>query len=272
VSDKQPNIVISVDLTNPGQFFACCGLLQLADRFWPRAEVAGWFQLHRFDRATFRVSATSSFTSQILVAALLGCRRMAVDPAQPIHGSDGKPVKDVKKIRPVLIGPPVNLRLSWWLDELAGIQTAFKTWSANTTAIGLFDDTATVVDPAHAADDTLFVNPVGMTGRYGFDPRSSWDTLNTGYSPNDQGEEVDSYPATELLAAIGLETFPPVPAGDHYCFTPWENPLPTIAARAAASNVINPSNTQPYKFSVLSRGKFKSFSKADAVTRSTYER
>ena len=60
------------------------------------------------------------------------------------------------------------------------------------------------------ADKTLFTNTVGMTGRFGFDPRSSWDTLNTGYSPNDQGEEVDSYPATELLAAIGLQTFPPL--------------------------------------------------------------
>ncbi len=25
--------------TNPGQFFACCGLLELADRLWPGAEV-----------------------------------------------------------------------------------------------------------------------------------------------------------------------------------------------------------------------------------------
>jgi hypothetical protein len=30
-----------VDLTNPGQFFACCGLLEFADRLWPGAE--GWF-------------------------------------------------------------------------------------------------------------------------------------------------------------------------------------------------------------------------------------
>ncbi len=28
----KPNIQIPVDLTNPGQFFACCGLLELADR------------------------------------------------------------------------------------------------------------------------------------------------------------------------------------------------------------------------------------------------
>ena len=34
-------IRVNVDPTNPGQFFACCGLLELADRLWPGAE--GWF-------------------------------------------------------------------------------------------------------------------------------------------------------------------------------------------------------------------------------------
>ena len=38
----EPNITVNVDVTNPGQFFACCGLLELADRLWPAAE--GWFE------------------------------------------------------------------------------------------------------------------------------------------------------------------------------------------------------------------------------------
>jgi CRISPR-associated protein Csx14 len=39
MSNHTPNIRIPVDLTNPGQFFACCGLLELADRLWPGADV-----------------------------------------------------------------------------------------------------------------------------------------------------------------------------------------------------------------------------------------
>ena len=38
MTDTQP-IRIPVKLTNPGQFFACCGLLELADRLWPGALV-----------------------------------------------------------------------------------------------------------------------------------------------------------------------------------------------------------------------------------------
>ncbi len=53
MSNTEPNIQIPVDLTNPGQFFACCGLLELADRLWPGAE--GWFE----DR-TFRLRFNSS--------------------------------------------------------------------------------------------------------------------------------------------------------------------------------------------------------------------
>src|SRR6476646_6115922 len=40
------SIHVVMDPANPGQFFACCGLLELADRLWPGAE--GWFAGHHF--------------------------------------------------------------------------------------------------------------------------------------------------------------------------------------------------------------------------------
>ncbi len=54
---NKANITIPVDLTNPGQFFACCGLLELADRLWPAADVIGGFSAPRFQRSLFCVSA-----------------------------------------------------------------------------------------------------------------------------------------------------------------------------------------------------------------------
>lgn len=104
-----------------------------------------------------------------------------------------------------------------------------------------------------------------MKGRFGYDPRSAWDTLTTGYSPHTQGQKVATYPLTELLAAIGLQTFPPLAINSHYRFVPWEKRLPAITARIAASGAINLSNTLPYQFVVLSRGKFKNFSKAQLI-------
>src|SRR3954469_11172947 len=44
---------VAVDLGNPGQLFACCGLLEAADRLWrDGADVTG-----HFDGGRFRVSA-----------------------------------------------------------------------------------------------------------------------------------------------------------------------------------------------------------------------
>jgi CRISPR-associated protein Csb3 len=46
----EPSLLIPVDPTNPGQFFACCGLLELTDRL--RGPAEGWF-----DRGQFHVRA-----------------------------------------------------------------------------------------------------------------------------------------------------------------------------------------------------------------------
>ncbi|MBI4454814.1 MAG: hypothetical protein HY644_02830 [Acidobacteria bacterium] len=46
MNDREPDIRVPVDLTNPGQFFACCGLLELADRLWPGAQA--WFDRRGF--------------------------------------------------------------------------------------------------------------------------------------------------------------------------------------------------------------------------------
>src|SRR5207248_3084201 len=46
LTNPAPNIRVKVDPANPGQFFACCGLLELADRIWTGAE--GWFDSEMF--------------------------------------------------------------------------------------------------------------------------------------------------------------------------------------------------------------------------------
>ena len=40
-------VSIHVDATNPGQFFACCGLIELAERLWGKG-LLGWFAEQRF--------------------------------------------------------------------------------------------------------------------------------------------------------------------------------------------------------------------------------
>lgn len=270
MTHPEPNITVKVDVTNPGQFFACCGLLELADRLWPDAEVEGCFTVPRFERSSFCIFGTDRFTTPELIIALINSTRTSVDPYRHIMGSNGKPVMDARKTKPVMFREPISLRLSWWLDELAGRQTDFKLWGAHQTSEGLIDDMAQAICPVEVSDETVLQLRVGMTGRIGLDTRSSWNTLDAGFSPNDQTMPVDTYPATELLAAIGLQTFRPAQLKDGYMYASWSCRFPVAVARAAASGGVNIKDIMPYRFEIGVRGKFKFFTKAFPLERNTH--
>jgi hypothetical protein len=55
MSRPQPSLTIDVDVTNPGQFFACCGLLELAHRLLQGDAIEGWF-----DEGMFCIAAAGS--------------------------------------------------------------------------------------------------------------------------------------------------------------------------------------------------------------------
>lgn len=64
MNNPEPSICVNVDPTNPGQFFACCGLLELADRLWDGAE--GWFRDGKFNIAC---GGTLAETLHLLILA-----------------------------------------------------------------------------------------------------------------------------------------------------------------------------------------------------------
>jgi CRISPR-associated protein Csb3 len=84
----EPAIQIKVDRTNPGQFFACCGLLELADRLWPSAE--GWFELRPF------LIAASSGSLAELLKAVSTAMLIQVDPSDNFSSA-------------IILGPPFHV-------------------------------------------------------------------------------------------------------------------------------------------------------------------
>ncbi len=266
----EPNITVKVDVTNPGQFFACCGLLELADRLWPGAEVTADFTLPQFERSQFKLFSTCHLDTQMIVKALCTAKRKPLDPYQPIK-KDGKLVKDVSKIKPIqldiandddLQNEPVSLRLSWWLDELVGQQRDdFKLWSAHVSSESLIEDMANAIRVENINDQNVLEYSIGMSGRIGLDTRSSWNTLDEGFSPNNQSLPVETYPAAELLAAIGLQTFVPV-EDDGYIYTCWTTRLPVAVARAAVCGCVSLPGASQYRFQIGRRGRFGYFTKA----------
>jgi CRISPR-associated protein Csx14 len=261
VSAPEPSIRVNVDPTNPGQFFACCGLLELADRLWQGAE--GWFEN---DGRQFRIAGEGTLR-ELLV-------RLVMDPPEEIlrlecNGLEIKPiiaslkftfdggsttaitldawnrVHNVKGVPTVIANPPWN----FW----SGQQTAHIIWS------GLRDELVAQLRRFSPDEyESLFTRRVFQKGRFGFDPGPAWNALDAGFSPNEQNMKVESSPAVEMLAAVGLQRFRPVMGNDRETFdyTTWHIPLtPATAAAAMAGAITDPSSVR-FRGCVVSRGQY----------------
>jgi len=255
---KNPEpIRINVDVSNPGQFFACCGLLELADRLWAGAE--GWFGTSVFHLRT-------DGTLRDLLTRLTRCTPRQLD--QVCGHIPVKPI--IAPLELVLDGAtPQLLLIDFWM-RVASIKgnvqavsnPPWNCWSGHQTPLRIWlplrDALKTILD--EKSDDellSLFTLPRPLTGRFGFDSAAGWNTLDLGFSPNDQGMPVNSSPAAELLAAIGIQRFRPWVSEDRsrisYCT--WSVPADAIVASTMASLAVFGHGAR-YELPVLTRGQY----------------
>ena len=256
-----PAISVAVDPTNPGQFFACCGLLELADRLWPGAQ--GWFADGKFHIAC-------AGTLSALLSALVGAAPQRITQfengleAKPIIAPvlltfangmtltlDGWTTIGVSKLGPekgkvaVLPNPPWN----FW----AGRMNSHDIWAA---LRGELAKQLNRLTPEQLAD--LFSQRLFQGGRFGFDPGPAWTALDVGFSPNEQNMQVESSPAVELLAAVGLQRFRPLMGEnrDSFTYATWGTPLTPEVARAVACGVVRFEPFTRYRGRVVTRGQY----------------
>lgn len=256
---SRPPITVPVDLTNPGQFFACCGLLELANRLWPACLHCG-----RFTTREFHIESDEQrHTLKALIDAFTRCEAIQLDP-----GDDAA--------SPLQLNSPFNLQLDWWVkletpkklpvDRGGGNQ--LKTWAgkqfgplifrlmkaacADVSLDSPLDDPKAVYDSKNGKAKTKTVSP------FYFDARREGTSLDIGFSPDDQDMSVVAYPAVESLALVGLQRFRPhVDEGNRprsFIYTAWADFLPPSVAAAAAAGLINVRSQGAYRFTKPSRG------------------
>jgi len=146
--DPESTIRVRVDPTNPGEFFACCGLLELADRLWCSDQVtgarvpygmlaAGWFDCG--DTEFFVTVPGVGHTAGELITNLVEAglsggltpahRRERGELETKRRGlkKGGGKLPEAEEIRredlgkllragPVQVGPPFSYVLDWWLN------------------------------------------------------------------------------------------------------------------------------------------------------------
>lgn len=256
----EPTIRVKVDVTNPGQFFACCGLLELADRLWPGTE--GWFEDGYF-------CAHSEGSLQDTLKALLDAEALEV-----LKLKNGLVVKPL--IAPLHLSLSTNgvarccLTLDAWMmvkldrsEIVVAANPPWNFWSGQQTSLRIWRSLrACAVEQVKtlAFEDLfrLFDQRVPLSGRFGFDPGAAWNALDTGFSPNEQGIEVGSSPLVELLAAVGLQRFRPRMLQDRsrFHYWTWGQPLAPLTACAAVVGALTASPSSMLCGRVVSRGSY----------------
>ncbi|MCZ7658974.1 MAG: hypothetical protein M5U07_14510 [Xanthobacteraceae bacterium] len=252
MSRPNADITLDVDLRNPGQFFACCGVLELASRLWPGSE--GWFAAHGL-RTEFRIATHGADEDPLVEIARRICE--ADQLIQLAQGHEAQAQADRKPV--VLV--PFGLRLDWWLASYrGGDKSELKTWAGQQTPSRIFAGLRGALREILGRDDgrsdsrRLFARTWPMKGRFGFDPSASWDALGVGFSPDEQDVPVQTAPATEIFAAIGLQRCRPTRVearGRWFAYRAWGDPIEVAVVPAAIVGAAR--SIAAYEFPVVMR-------------------
>jgi CRISPR-associated protein Csb3 len=278
MTDAKPNITVNVDVTNPGQFFACCGLLELADRLWPGAEkwvgVVGWFAPRRFCMLTEDPSKT-------LQELLAETRALTFDVGDDTESQEGDDNNDDLPVEPIRLrwnNDKPAIHLDWWTEK------SIKPWAGSMKERIILRAMLDAIDPNNASPFTdlkrvLYQSPKRTkSGRpkkpakkepFYFDPRrgNKSHPLDCGFSPDTHKMEAECCPALEALCFIGLQRARPVPTGsaNRSRYTVWSQPIAANLLGAVTCGIVPLPGSLDYVFDNYFRTdqrKHKTFSQA----------
>jgi len=298
MNNPEPNIRIKVDVTNPGQFFACCGLLELADRLRPGAE--GWFDqvsrrfclctstgglpldAHELLKSLIDCEITNTMTTAQVrrrdgLSALLKQLRIDVKESdgdknnldQQLKKCDEekKELDRLWREQPIVLGSPFNLQIDWFQDAYSG-GSRFKTWAGQQSVIditramskGVAHGRWDELEPEKWLDQPSDDESVPFSFDSNLGPQAS--SLDVGYSLDALKISSRTRPLIELGAFIGLQRFRPFPVDgeNRYRYRVWHDPLTVRVASIATCTILSLPNSTDLDFRLLYRTKYlKSF-------------
>lgn len=246
MTTPEPTFRLRVDLMNPGQFFACCGLLELASRLGQNT--LSWFDpqdafnlsgafgdlLDRFRRAQFKQIELDPPTLQLRNVSL---------PKRP---------DTVNPIEIALAGA-APLTLDWWLRPSQ--HNRLKLWSGSNSVRAMVEDAFAAIREDNSVD---ILNAVIQLPRQPFFYAAArpLHERDFGISLDKIGRRVEfeHLPYVELLTLIALQRFRPEPTeDDRFGYSTWTLPLPAEIAAAVVAGALPALAHESFEFPVIAR-------------------
>jgi CRISPR-associated protein Csx14 len=244
---------IPVDIRNPGQVFACLGLLEAADLFYGPARARfNWENVAVFDL----VAEKSDDPIKDLISFITECNVRAVS-------SKGTDIKDNFGMETKIISEPVcrnpepksstlpvefynadgkNICVSHWASsqETDGLDNV-KFWggaagysaAARARDLKVAFQTLSEEEKALALEDP-FEACAALSIGFRLEMRRDYTAIDAGFSPNDHKTQITvmGYPLVELFAIIGLEhSRPKYISRFKYRYAVWGDFMPPLLAR-----------------------------------------
>ncbi len=276
---------IPVDLWNPGQVFACMGLLEAADILCGRAE--GWFDWHgepyfqlSTEKENYPLAAIFDFLTEAKVCAVAPGKQQSEKKCEgEIIDSTTFPAQEPNEMAlPVLIKSKdgTQVILGHWADGSS--RDNFKLYAGNRTACsitvsmihGVEKKSTKGVSQIYTDDHAgIISNPFNVLcdvgGSFNLDHRGGWTSIDVGFSPNNLKTKelkarVLSSPVVEIMAAWGLEHARPKAIEQRlYQYAVWSEVLSPALARVVMGCGV-PSTSLPqrrFRFPLALSGKNK---------------
>lgn len=188
-----------LDTLNPGCCYAAIGVVALGDLL--RQDWSSYWATDSKRRmADFVTTAGPHDLLSLLAAA-------------DITGGDS-PDSPV-----ALVWGKASITIDWW-------RTGDKSFGGQASALTILRSAQFALRQAQQSEESWidwhpFHYAAPMGSRLGLDTRSAVTSLDAGYTPGLHGEPIISYPAVELLSAIGYQVYRPLDGGHVYHLWQW---------------------------------------------------
>jgi CRISPR-associated protein Csb3 len=274
VSNAQ-RYMIAVQPTSLGQVLACLGFLELANCLGVGRE-GGFEPLAGMD-CRFAILGPADANPFEAVLEFLGDAELEEQGVDGSSRTYPAPKEDGKNKPIALSRGDVTFVISQQTERNSGLREALKLYVGGRSATD-------IVEKLRDGDgnklgikqlisesryrDRLLTEPFEVTvpcpAGFNFDPRVAWNSLDDGYSMNQQKQPVLASPIVEILAAVGLQHARPLKDRDStYCaYWTWEELLPLPLARAALGGADVGVRSQRFSFKFGSKGDSKTVTEA----------